>query len=835
MRISSVLSRFAFGFALLLCFAPLAFAQEDTRKGKYGYKVSIRTKLKFKDQGKDQVLYSPVSVKYVNDWAASTVTIRFSEVNYILSLNNNQSLLLSMDREQCYIEREGKREFIPYQKATAGTKRMLDALFRSQLATVTVDKEGKELSRKLSNELDEGKAFDATIENVRWFHGRFAPTKTWVETKSFDITNKGSITGPLTFTKLDKKSPEGYTLVQVTGTISKDKVATQRGTISKAKYEFKGTRAYDEKRKIWVKGETAVTFSYQLMGVDFNGTMMLDLDMDKQDPAPKKKAEEKKPPLTIDIPSTTHSYKLFVNTSLKFKSGGQSISVDSPHNYQYDNTLSENRLSVQFTEIIHRLIVNGAESLQMRLTKEGTVTKQRGQTTIEPYAKLDKGSKTLIDTLFKSPLARITLDKSGKEQNRKLNERSKVGAPFNATIYNVRWFHTSYPKEKAWTEDRTFDIGQSGVISGPFIFKKLDKKNAAGQTVVQVSASLSKDDIDTDRGQLKNAKYEFKGTQCYDETKKIWVSGECQVTLSYSLRGTPIQGTMTLKMELVKGKAKIEPIQPPAKKPLPDVKMDPSLKKTYSYQLSLNTKVDLKSGGQTQMTITNPILLNYENSQTPKAVVVQLKGFQYHVLANGKTNLYVEMDKDHIGFHRGGPKQEVKADKADARNKALLTNLFSVPMAQITLDKDGKELTRKVNPKSEGAKAYDATIENLRWFHPSFPAAQSWTETRSFDVSKGAHITGPLTFTKTSKKDAQGHTVVLVKGTIKKDKVMSLRGELRNLNFVFEGQQSYDESRKAWVSGETKVTMSYQIVTARGNVDMSGTMILKLTMTKPGK
>lgn len=834
MRMNSVLSRFATGFTLLLCFAPLAFAQEDTQKGKYGYKVSIRTKLKFKDQGKDQVLYSPVSVKYVNDWSASTVSIRFTEVNYILSLNNNQSLLLSMDREQCYIEREGKREFIPYQKATAGTKRMLDALFRSQLAAVTVDKEGKELSRKLSKELDEGKPFDATIENVRWFHGRFAPTKTWVETKTFDITNKGRISGPLTFTKLDKKSPEGYTLVQVTGTISKDKVATQRGTISKAKYEFKGTRAYDEKRKIWVKGETAVTFSYQLMGVDFSGTMMLDLDMDEPDPVAKKEKSKEKEAVTQAAPAR-HSYKLFVNTSLKFKSGGQSISVDSPHSFQYDNIVSGKTLSVQFTEVVHRLIVNGAESIRMRLTKEGTVTQQRGQTKIEPYAKLNKGSKALIDALFKAPLGSFTLDPSGKEVTRQLSNQSKAGAPFNATIPNARWFHVSFPKEKTWTEEQTFDIGQSGVITGPFKFTKLDQKNTAGQTVVQVNASLSKDDIDTDRGHLKNAKYEFKGTQVYDETKKIWVRGECKVTLSYTLHGTPIQGTMILKMEWVEGKAKIEPIQPPAKEPLPDVKIDPSLKKTYSYQLSLNTKVDLKSGGQTQMTITNPILLNYENSQTPNAVIVQLKGFQYHVLANGKTNLYVEMDKDHIGFHRGGPKQEVKADKADARNKALLTNLFSIPMAQITLNKDGKELTRKVNPKSEGAKAYDATIENLRWFHPSYPAAQSWTETRSFDVSKGAHITGPLTFTKTNKKDAGGHSVVLVKGTIKKDKVMSLRGELRNLNFVFEGQQSYDESRKVWVSGETKVTMSYQVVTARGNVDMSGTMTLKLTMTKPGK
>ncbi|MDF1666729.1 MAG: hypothetical protein P1V97_33575, partial [Planctomycetota bacterium] len=562
------------------------------------------------------------------------------------------------------------------------------------------------------------------------------------------------------------------------------------------------------------------------------GTMNLELKLKAQDSSKVAKKDDLKPnrPVTkVAAGSTRDSYKLSVSTSLKYKSGNRDVVVDTPYKFQYDNIAGKAGISVQFTEVIQSLFINGAESINIRLTKDGTVTRDRGKTEIEPYDKLDADSKTLLYSMFRKPIAIITTTLDGTELTRVLSDQHKAGAPFDATIHNLRWFHARFADEKSWADERTFDIGQSGTISGLLNFTKLDKKDASGNTIVKVSGTLTKAAIWTRRGTIKNAKYVFNGLQSYNEKRKKWVRGQTNVTLTYSLRGTPIRGTMTLKLELVKGQAKIKPIKPAPTKSLPEVKIDPAQLSKHSYQLSIDTTVTSQAKGPV-MKITNPVSLRYTNSIGPKSVSVTLKEFKYHVLGNGRTKHYVEMDKDHICFHTGGKKQTVSAENADAKNKALLKTLFAAPIAQIILDKERKEISRKVSPGSIDGRVYDATIHNARWFHSRFAATKSWVETRTLDVSKGGFITGSLTFTKLDKKDGAGNTVVKVTGTLTQDRVNSLRGPLRDAIFKIEGTRSYDETRKIWVSGQSNVTMTYEQMTVGGPIKMAGTMTLKLTL-----
>ncbi|MDF1664380.1 MAG: HEAT repeat domain-containing protein [Planctomycetota bacterium] len=526
-----------------------------------------------------------------------------------------------------------------------------------------------------------------------------------------------------------------------------------------------------------------------------------------------------------------HSYKFSVNTTLKIKSGNQLITVDSPNSFQYDNYKSKDGLVVQLNEIVNNLIINGAESLHMVLNKNGEITRQGGQTQFQTYQESNAKVKKRLDSLFRTHFAKITLDKEGKERTRKVTVAGEYGEHLDATIDNVRWFHPYFPAKNRWGAFRTFDIGNGGKLDAYFSYKRLGEKDAAGNSVIEVSADVSKDVISTNRGKLHKATYRISGVQSYDEKQKLWVSGKTKVTFSYTLNGVFMQGTMTLVLSKLAGPVKLTSMRPKAEKKLPDLKLDPATLSKYSYQMSIDSDVTTMVNGQA-LKFVIPVKLRYENSVGAKAVIVKLKDFKYQVNGNGRTNLYVEMDKDHIGFHNGGKKQIVPVAEADPKNKALLHNLFNVPFAQMTVDEEGKELTRKVNKKSEGGKAYDVTIHNVRWFHARFAASKNWVEKRTFDVTKGGTVSGDLTFTKLDEKDSLGHTVVKVTGVMTQDKTVSLRAELRKLKLSFVGKQSYDEKRKIWVSGQSQVQLSYQLVTPQGVFGTTGTMTLKLKLDK---
>ncbi|MDF1666648.1 MAG: hypothetical protein P1V97_33170, partial [Planctomycetota bacterium] len=275
--------RFLLTLAITIFSSSLAFAQEAPSKSRHSYELSVNTTMKYKAKGKEYLQYAPMTFHYDNEHSGSNITVHFTEIDYILRENGKQALRLNMDKDHCYLEEPGKKQRFEYATASQGIRGLMDAIFRVPLAKITVDKEGKELTRKVSKESDQGKSFDATIHNARWFHPRFSATeKKWVLTRTFDIRNRGTLTGPFTYTKQDKKDAAGNTLVKFIGVLSKEAVDTERGKLKNLQYIIQGTQAYDEKRKIWVSGKTKVLFTYELANSTCEGTMNLELKLKAQ-------------------------------------------------------------------------------------------------------------------------------------------------------------------------------------------------------------------------------------------------------------------------------------------------------------------------------------------------------------------------------------------------------------------------------------------------------------------------------------------------------------------------------------------------------------------------
>lgn len=257
----------------------------------------------------------------------------------------------------------------------------------------------------------------------------------------------------------------------------------------------------------------------------------------------------------------------------------------------------------------------------------------------------------------------------------------------------------------------------------------------------------------------------------------------------------------------------------------------PAKKTRHSYQLTIDTKLNINASGQ-KITLDSPTIARYYNEGSQSAYIVQLTDLIVTVKINGAENSHMEMSKKLFKIRQKGQEQSIPFDKANPQLQGILKANFHKVMATITADKEGKELTRKVQKADKTKTQFSGMVHNVRWFHVRFPADKTWTETRQFDLGKGGVITGPMTFTKQDKKDASGNTIVKMTGKMSKESIKTDNGNLTNVNYVFEGTQSYDEKRRIWVSGETKVTATYKMATPQGKADTSGTITLKLSMPK---
>ncbi|MDF1666649.1 MAG: hypothetical protein P1V97_33175 [Planctomycetota bacterium] len=527
------------------------------------------------------------------------------------------------------------------------------------------------------------------------------------------------------------------------------------------------------------------------------------------------------------------NYLVTIDSDIKMKKAGKTNALKVRTRVHYSNIQLSEKIEVRLKKLWVQSDANKREVIFFELSKDVLKIRDAGE-----LIEIKPGEEEELNEVFASfskPAGTVTLDKNGAEVSRQASQEDNDFIGFNSILRNTRWFHPRHPIEKTWTETREFDMGEGRSIKGPITFTKLNKKNAKGHTEIKLSGIMTKKAAKTETATYSNVKYVFEGSQSFDEKRKIWVNGitkvkfSCQVLTAKGLFDT--SGTMHLKLKIEKpGEKDTKPLKAadPQKKPGQNTK---AKKSTYSYKMRLKTDLTLVVGKQ-QIHLSTPSQFSYQNTVSNDKRIVQLNEIVVSIVNNKKQTMYIKMNKDVYKAREGEKKHDFTYENASEIIRDILYSMFRVPIATITVDKTGRELKRKLAKDSRSPVKLSGMILNVRWFHAPFLDKKTWTETRTFDMGKGGGLTGPLTFTKQDKKDAQGNTVVKVTGTIKKDKAQTQRGTLSNIVYVFEGTQSFDEKRKIWVSGITKVNVAYEMKTTTFTMKTTGTMTLKLSMAK---
>lgn len=532
----------------------------------------------------------------------------------------------------------------------------------------------------------------------------------------------------------------------------------------------------------------------------------------------------------------TVNYLISIDSDLKLNNAGKDNLLKVKTRVRYQNARRANKLVVYLQNLWIRGEAGKRELMFMELNKDLLRIKDGGE-----VIELKPGDAKEFNEIFTSmtkPAGAVTLDKNGKELSRKILQKSNDFINFNGILRNTRWFHPRHPTEKAWSETRDFDLGEGRNIRGPIKFTVLDKKDSNGHLQVKLTGVMTKKEAKSKDATYSNVKYIFDGQLSFNETRKIWVGGLTTVKVAYQVltaQGlTNATGTMTLKHQLAtKANSKTMKVPPKLEKAKKDAEGAVTVKgKLHSYKLFHRVLSNISVQGQDVLIKVNTDV-RYDNIFTDKSALdLRLRTVKINATQNGKETMLFDVNKDLFHSRQGGRDDKFTYKDGSPGIRALLKQLFRSSYASIKLDKDGRELKRDLHNNVNGRALFSNMIFNVRWFHAGFPATKTWTEKRVFDLGRGGTISGPMTFTKQDRKEGDSFTTVKVAGTFTKAEAKTKQGTLKNIKYIFEGEQRYDEKRKIWVSGEHKVKVSYQILVGTTFAKSTGSMKLTLTMPK---
>ena len=99
-------------------------------------------------------------------------------------------------------------------------------------------------------------------------------------------------------------------------------------------------------------------------------------------------------------------------------------------------------------------------------------------------------------------------------------------------------------------------------------------------------------------------------------------------------------------------------------------------------------------------------------------------------------------------------------------------------------------------------------------------------------MGNGHSVSGDLKYEKQDGKDSAGNIIVKVQGVMSKKSVQQGAIEMKNIKYSITGQQSYNSTRKLWVSGTLTIKTSFDMVTQGANGKADGSMKLSLIESK---
>ncbi|MDF1665920.1 MAG: hypothetical protein P1V97_29460 [Planctomycetota bacterium] len=258
---------------------------------------------------------------------------------------------------------------------------------------------------------------------------------------------------------------------------------------------------------------------------------------------------------TVVEQKTKYTYS--IESDIKMNVGTEKVTVGASTQIQYQNSVKAQTLSVTIFNFKVITIINGVENMNVEMARKGMTLKQLGKIREIPFDKSPKPQQELLKTFGKA-FVKITLDGEGKESKRELANPSESAKTLEkeGLVANARLFHPEFSAKKAWKAKREIAMGNGTFISGELNYEKQDKPDANGHIVVKVSGTLTKKKMVNNGIEMVNIKYVVNGQELYDPKKKIWLSGDLKIAVTWDVKTPGGNGTAagTMKLKLVPGK-----------------------------------------------------------------------------------------------------------------------------------------------------------------------------------------------------------------------------------------------------------------------------------------
>ena len=230
------------------------------------------------------------------------------------------------------------------------------------------------------------------------------------------------------------------------------------------------------------------------------------------------------------------------------------------------------------------------------------------------------------------------------------------------------------------------------------------------------------------------------------------------------------------------------------------------------FNITLRSKMDIVAQGKVQK-VDAETDIYYTWTRNARRRVLSIQSLMAKVGVDGKPLSNGFMSRAKITQTEQGETQEVLLESATEELKQMLQDSFDSPVCEREVDDNGREVKRTV-VAGPGAKDLidSGIIANALLFHPPFLQDQNeWQAQTEVSMGNGGYATGRLSYTKTG--GAKIGQTVKVSGTLTNEsfKKPGTPVTIKNASYVVRGEQTYDPSQQAWVSGEIAIDVSFQL------------------------
>lgn len=217
------------------------------------------------------------------------------------------------------------------------------------------------------------------------------------------------------------------------------------------------------------------------------------------------------------------------------RAGQGQVAITADTEIDYSAGPSGRKFSVLLDRMHVTTVVDGAEKMNVTMSRDGLRMVEDGQTNEIAYDEADAPTQEMLRDTYREPLASVEVDATGKEVTRTVSVRPGAKDMLdNGGVENTRFFHAPYPAEGAtWEVERELPMGNGNIARGKLTYTR-GEKAADGKVTVAVKGTL------TGSGQqgpldIKEATYLVDGKQVWDPVLGDWSEAKLDVAVSMKM------------------------------------------------------------------------------------------------------------------------------------------------------------------------------------------------------------------------------------------------------------------------------------------------------------